>query len=1051
MSEQPTTLLSAPVETPLPEAIDVAPTEHLPVAPARSMWDEAPTAVMYTTAPPNAPAAPPAPASDHRAIGRASEALAEMATLPLAAMAPVVAPEVAPAPPGEQPASRPKRPSRWRPDGDTGELRSMWEEIYTVSIPAGVRSYERSTPAQPPRRLFPRGIPSVVAVMSARQRYTYLVFLTLWLVALADFWWWWFQPSHVVGIGTFVVTTILIAYLLVPPGYMFFLLGRLHRPNEQIPMPKGLRVALATSFVPGSESNDVLMRTLRAMNNQQGVGENTVDVWVLDEGASAEARELVEHMGGFYFTRKGVAWYQQPKWPFKAKYKAGNYNAWLDLIGYEQYDILIQMDTDHAPTPTYLQEVLRPFANPDVAYVAAPSDVSGNINQSWLVKARVSLDSILHGPMQMGFNHRLCPIVIGSHWAVRIPALKAIGGFQQTRAEDHHNTLRLASQGYRGVFAPDAWAIGDGALTLGEALSQEYQWARSICNIFFQFFWRDSRELRFWQWFEFFFCETWYIAYAFTMALGFLIPILALLTNIPWARINYFAFVFHFELVDAALIVMMMWVRRQGWLRPSNSHVISWESALFTLARWPTILLAVADSLLDSTLGHLLKRDLQFGVTKKGSGPVRPLAWSTLLVFFLMICGTFGVAIWYLLTHADADSNQSAMGYTFLAILNGVFYTIMLLSVIILHARDARRAKARPALRGITSKFLASLLMVALCFASVALLVNQFAPTLVAPVASQANATSTPISTPLVMLPVSAPAAPFLGAYDPYSRLTNQAGIQTQEFFVDWSLPALRQTLIDDVRQAQSLGRFPVITLEPWVDGVHPATAAERAQLLPDIAAGIYDDREATVVAALKAVAPQVVIIRFGHEMNLFHGVYPWATPDAASYIAAFRQFVFTLRAAHVQTARFMWSPASLNAQTLPYYPGDDVVDYVGDTLLDLTSWPKPFTGDPQPFDAIVASALTIAGQIKKPMIVAEFGEWISSLATAERWVASILQTLHEQPQWLAGIIYYDARTATVWGPKDAVDWELPPSAEQLLFARRPCQTQTRFQPLFGC
>jgi len=1017
------------------------------------MWDEAPTAIMYTL-----PAASIAPTPDQVAHERRPDALTEMATLPMAAIVPLPAPAIMPPPPATPPSlpdtsapSRPKRPTRWRPEGDTGELRALWEEVYTVSIPAGVRSYERSTPAQPPRRLFPRGIPSVVAVMTSRQRYVYLVFLVLWLAALGDFWWWWFQPGHIVGVGTFVVTTCLIAYLLIPPGYMFFLLGRLHRPNERIPMPKGLRVALATSFVPGSETTGVLMRTLEAMNHQVGVGENTVDVWVLDEGASAEARELAERMGVFYFTRKGVGRYQQPNWPFKAKYKAGNYNAWLDLIGYEQYDILIQMDTDHAPTPTYLQEVLRPFANPDVAYVAAPSDVSGNIAQSWLVKARVSLDSILHGPMQMGFNHRLCPIIIGSHWAVRIPALKAIGGFQQTRAEDHHNTLRLATHGYRGVFAPDAWAIGDGALTLGEALSQEYQWARSICNIFFQFFWRDSHGLRFWQWFEFFFCETWYIAYAFTMALGFLIPVVALLTNIPWAHINYLSFVFHFELVDATLIMMMMWVRRQGWLRPSHSHIISWESALFTLARWPTILLAVADSLLDSTLGHLLKRDLQFGVTKKGAGPTRPLAWSTLLVYFVMICGTFGVANWYLLTHMSAASDRSAMGYAFLAILNGVFYTVMLLSVIILHARDARRARTPAALRGVTSQLLAGLLTVVLCVASLALLVDQFAPTIVAPLANQQRVVTTPITAPATTNIVSLPAAPFLGAYDPYGRLTHQSGIQTQMFFVDWSIPTLRQTLIDDIHQAQALDRFPVITLEPWVDGVHPATASERTHLLPDITAGVYNAREATIASALNAVAPQVVVIRFAHEMNLFRGVYPWATTDTAAYIAAFRQFVLSLRAAHVQTARFLWSPASLNQATLSYFPGADVVNYLGDTLLNLTSWPQPFTGDPPTFDSIVASALAIAVQVRIPLIVAEFGEWVSSTATAERWVASILQTLKEQPQWLAGIIYYDARTAAVWGAPDAVNWELPPLAERELFARRPCPTQAHFHPLFGC
>src|SRR5262249_23152512 len=66
--------------------------------------------------------------------------------------------------------------------------------------------------------------------------------------------------------------------------------------------------------------------------------------------------------------------YQAPVWPFKAKTKAGNYNAWLDWLHAQgvHYDILLQMDTDHVPQPGYLMAMLRPFADPAVAYVAAP-------------------------------------------------------------------------------------------------------------------------------------------------------------------------------------------------------------------------------------------------------------------------------------------------------------------------------------------------------------------------------------------------------------------------------------------------------------------------------------------------------------------------------------------------------------------------------------------------------------------------------------------------------------------------------------------------------
>src|SRR5262249_11442561 len=159
------------------------------------------------------------------------------------------------------------------------------------------------------------------------------------------------------------------------PGYFLLLTSQMKRPNPSLPLPMHLRVAMATSFVPGSESLEVLERTLRAMKAQRGI---QADVWVLDEGVVPEVQDLASTLECYYFIRKHILRYQQPNWPFKAKYKAGNYNAWLDMVGYQNYDVLVQLDTDHAPAPTYLQEILRPFSYPGVSYVAAPSDVTGN-------------------------------------------------------------------------------------------------------------------------------------------------------------------------------------------------------------------------------------------------------------------------------------------------------------------------------------------------------------------------------------------------------------------------------------------------------------------------------------------------------------------------------------------------------------------------------------------------------------------------------------------------------------------------------------------------
>lgn len=875
-------------------------------------------------------------------------------------------------------------------------------------------------------------LPLLVPVMSARQRLTYNALLGLWLVALALFWAWWFQPDHVTYPIPFLLTSGVLVYMLCIPGYFLYLLGHMTRPNPNLPIPQHLRVAMATSFVPGVESLEVLERTLRAMKSQRLV---EADVWTLDEGDSPDVRDLTARLGVMYFTRKGIERYQTAGWPFKARYKAGNYNAWLDAIGYERYDVLVQMDTDHAPDPDYLHQMLRPFSDQRVAYVSAPSDTSGNREQSWVVTARSVLDAPLHGPMQMGFNRRLCPIIIGSHAAMSTSALRRIDGFQRTRAEDHHNTLRLAGAGFRGVFAPDAHAVGYGPTSIGEALSQERQWARSITAVLLQFFPHDGQGLPFWQWLEFFFCETWYTLYSGSLLLGFAIPAIALLTNQGWARVSYLDFMLHFELVDFTVLAIVLWTRSQGWLRPRHTPVISWQSALLTLARWPVMLVAVVEG----AFTVVLRRDTLFHVTRKGGALEHPLRWQTLIPYFILELGTLAPAVWY--TRVSARPGP-ALGYAFLALLNGGVYTLLICLLVVLHWRDARRLRARAPLRGIGTKWAGAAAAFLLLVEAVAVVVPRsvgealaFLPTERAQLTQQTQIAGEYD----YLLPVLRPTSPFMGAYDPLDQVTAIRGVSAQEYFINWNEQP-KERIIADVQSSQRLTRFPVLTIEPW-----QASQRRRLLLLPDIAAGAYIPQEQSVAQALKAVAPQQVDIRFGHEMDLLTSPYPWATAKPALFIAAFRQFVLYLRSQGVTNAQFIWSPAHLNSFTTRYYPGSDVVDAVGDTLLLSNGWPSQ-PGDLPTFASLLAVPLQTAQALHRPFIVCEAGAWAPHGASKRAWLQGIQTALQSSPG-LAGVIYYDGPNAPVWGADRAVDWSLTEDQALSLFDGSPRSRQPSTRP----
>lgn len=106
--------------------------------------------------------------------------------------------------------------------------------------------------------------------------------------------------------------------------------------------------------------------------------------------------------------------------------------------------------------------------------------------------------------------------------------------------------------------------------------------------------------------------------------------------------------------------------------------------------------------------------------------------------------------------------------------------------------------------------------------------------------------------------------------------------------------------------------------------------------MLQEIADGRYDGYYKTLAGyiATKTGAPQRVIIRLGWELN--GNWYPWsAQGHAAQYKAAYRHIVHVMRS-KCNVLRFEWNinwGGTFDWTTA--YPGDDVVDVIGNDLYD--------------------------------------------------------------------------------------------------------------------
>jgi len=103
---------------------------------------------------------------------------------------------------------------------------------------------------------------------------------------------------------------------------------------------------------------------------------------------------------------------------------------------------------------------------------------------------------------------------------------------------------------------------------------------------------------------------------------------------------------------------------------------------------------------------------------------------------------------------------------------------------------------------------------------------------------------------------------------------------------------------------------------------------------LSDVAAGKHDSDFQVAAQHIAANQPHA-IIRIGWEMN--GNWYPWASGGKeADYIAAFRRVVGIFRKEST-SFKFDWCPniGLQNSKSDLAYPGDDVVDFIGEDVYD--------------------------------------------------------------------------------------------------------------------
>lgn len=522
----------------------------------------------------------------------------------------------------------------------------------------------------------------LVDVMTPSQKKQFFVLLAVWVGVLVYYLHWWFDDSHLSTYFGLILNSAVLLWTTVIPGYFFFFVARMMKSNPQLPLPQA-RVAMIVTKTP-SEPLAVIQTTLQAMLMQN----YPHDTWVADEQPTEESLQWYKDNGVHVSTRFGVQDYHRTQWPRRTKTKEGNLAYFYDHFGYEKYDIVVQLDADHVPQKGYLEEMVRPFNNPQVDYVTAPSICSANASSSWSARGRLYIEAFLHSAQQAGHSNGFAPLCFGSHYAVRTKALKEIGGLGPELAEDHSTTLMMNANGWKGVHAMEAIAIGDGPTTFADAMTQEFQWSRSLMIILLSMTPKYLHKLSWRLRFQFLFSQIWYPLFGLIMLLSYAIPLLALILNHSLVRMSYFEFLAHSWINLIATLAIVIWIKRQGWLYPRNSKLLSWETIIFQLVRWPWVLIGCTYGV----IGFIGKKQFSFKVTPKGGDEEAPLPFKVLSPYIALVMMSF-------FTGMFVTNATNAQGYYYFLIMNLLIYTIIVGVIITKHIHEPSLKKNRSVLK----------------------------------------------------------------------------------------------------------------------------------------------------------------------------------------------------------------------------------------------------------------------------------------------------------------------------------------------------------------
>jgi hypothetical protein len=430
----------------------------------------------------------------------------------------------------------------------------------------------------------------------------------------------------------FVFAILLSVFLVIVLNYLgrWFLLTCMKRPLP-IEASPGWRVAVVTTIIPGAESLEMLEQTLKAMIGMQ----YPHDIWVLDEADDARVKKICRDLGAKHFSRRNMPQYQTKRGRFQSNSKHGNYNAWLNEIGFDRYDIIAAFDPDHIPHADYLTSVLGYFDDQRIGYVQT-AQAYYNQKASFIARGAAEETYAYYSSIQMASYGLGYPIIVGCHNTHRATALKEVGGFAPHDADDVLLTIFYRSHDWQGVYIPRILARGLTPVDWSGYITQQRRWARSVLDIkvrlYLQLFGKLPLKTRIASLFH----GLNYLYKNFVILLALVAIAIMLATGyVPRAFSGETA-----QKLGLMSLVLLLTdsYRQRFYLDGRNERGFHWRVAVLQLAKWPYMLMASFDV--------LLKRRFPYVLTSKVEGNSRHhVLLKPYMILIVAICAAWAIGM----------------------------------------------------------------------------------------------------------------------------------------------------------------------------------------------------------------------------------------------------------------------------------------------------------------------------------------------------------------------------------------------------------------------